>query len=296
MSLKHIVTRGGIAVVAASALLAARCASLASADTFLSGFEGDLSSSLGVNWEFYDTDDQTPGDQLWSTQFVTTGATQGTSALEVTHPADAWQHGMRLNTGALAPLIASHDKLEFDATASPDATWRGVWVIMQGDGLDWSQAQQVDLIPGQTVHVVIDLSLPDAAAPAKNWKASAAASGGTWWQLTIAMMGGDAASVETTTTFDNFRLTAAIPSSPADFDDDGDVDGDDLVQWKASFGVDALADADGDLITDGNDFLIWQREFTPPAAASAIPEPSSVALALLAMSGVAVSRVRKRRN
>ena len=296
MCLKHYITRGCIAFVAVSTLVAARCASPASADTFLSGFEGDLNSSLGVSWEFYDTDDQTPGDQVWGTQFVTTGATEGTSALEVTHPTDAWQHGMRLNTGALAPLIASHDTLEFDATASPDATWRGVWVIMQGDGLDWSQAKQVDLIPGQTVHVVIDLSLPDSAAPAKNWKASAAASGGTWWQLTIAMMGGDAASLETTTTFDNFMLTAAAPSSPADFDDDGDVDGDDLAEWKASFGVDGGADADGDLDTDGNDFLIWQRAYSLPSAVTAIPEPSSVALALLAILGVAASRVRKRRN
>ncbi len=51
---------------------------------------------------------------------------------------------------------------------------------------------------------------------------------------------------------------AAVVAAPADFDNDGDVDGNDLAQWEDNFGADA--DSDGD--TDGADFLAWQRQFT----------------------------------
>lgn len=47
----------------------------------------------------------------------------------------------------------------------------------------------------------------------------------------------------------------------ADFDDDGDVDGDDLTIWKGNVGPTAAADANADGITDGADFLAWQGEF-----------------------------------
>jgi hypothetical protein len=81
----------------------------------------------------------------------------------------------------------------------------------------------------------------------------------------------------------------------ADFNQDGDVDGEDLAQWRLSFGADDLADADGDDDTDGEDFLIWQRQLgqTPPAAlvaAAAIPEPGSLALAAAAVGLVAAKR------
>ncbi len=55
---------------------------------------------------------------------------------------------------------------------------------------------------------------------------------------------------------------AAVVAAPADFDNDGDVDGNDLAQWEGNFGPNANADADGDLDSDGADFLAWQRQFT----------------------------------
>jgi hypothetical protein len=78
-----------------------------------------------------------------------------------------------------------------------------------------------------------------------------------------------------------------------DFNGDGDVDGEDLADWQASYGIDALADADGDGDTDGRDFLVWQRNYTgsgtlldsafPPEftrrggpSALVIPEPTSL--------------------
>jgi hypothetical protein len=88
----------------------------------------------------------------------------------------------------------------------------------------------------------------------------------------------------------------------ADFDEDGDVDGDDLADWRAGFGASGSAthaqgDADSDLDVDGNDFLVWQRQLgTSPgvAGATAIPEPGAPALSSLAVCGLAFRHRRQR--
>lgn len=91
--------------------------------------------------------------------------------------------------------------------------------------------------------------------------------------------------------FDDVRLDAA-PLAPADFDADGDVDGDDLSErWIPALGVGLGADADGDGDSDGVDFLIWQQQFGggPAPLAVGVPEPASSALAagvLLVRAGV----------
>jgi glucosylceramidase len=73
----------------------------------------------------------------------------------------------------------------------------------------------------------------------------------------------------------------------ADFDDDGDVDHDDLMVWGASYGVSAAGDADGDGDTDGSDFLIWQRtrtiSHTATPADFAVPEVRSWAMMAMAL-------------
>ncbi len=69
---------------------------------------------------------------------------------------------------------------------------------------------------------------------------------------------------------------------PADFDTDGDVDGDDLSTWESSYASNAGGDANGDGVTDGEDFLIWQQNFTgssPTGPLSSVPEPGTIALA-----------------
>ncbi len=78
---------------------------------------------------------------------------------------------------------------------------------------------------------------------------------------------------------------------PADFNNDGVVDGDDLDEWSQNFGAtsqpnNSTGDADGDGDVDGGDFLAWQRELgdaTNAAVASAsVPEPASWLLGLVA--------------
>lgn len=79
-----------------------------------------------------------------------------------------------------------------------------------------------------------------------------------------------------------------------DFDEDGQVDRDDLMRWSAGFGqfpsgaVHDDGDANGDGVVDGADFLQWQRDLgqgslsASPALATA-PEPSSIFLAFMSI-------------
>jgi hypothetical protein len=111
-----------------------------------------------------------------------------------------------------------------------------------------------------------------------------------------------------------WRVNALARQRPfADFDEDGDVDADDLTAWKDRAGLwTGLNDADGDDFQTGADFLYWQQQLgeTPPspaafeaainaalaASAAAVPEPAALtivaALALLASA----SRFRRPRR
>jgi hypothetical protein len=88
----------------------------------------------------------------------------------------------------------------------------------------------------------------------------------------------------------------AAPPMPADFNQDGTVDSDDLAEWNEFLGkhADALpseGDADGNGVVDGADFLAWQQQFgkadepVSEAAAAAVPEPTAgwLAAGLLAL-------------
>ena len=91
-------------------------------------------------------------------------------------------------------------------------------------------------------------------------------------------------------TIDEFRITTIAPLS-ADFDGDGNVDGDDLndptLGWQARFGADL----------DGSDFLSWQREFgsVGPAtsALGTVPEPSTLTMVFACLIGFVHSSRRR---
>jgi len=88
------------------------------------------------------------------------------------------------------------------------------------------------------------------------------------------------------------------PSLLGDFNEDNVVDGEDLVKWRGDFGVNAGSDADGDGDSDGGDFLIWQQQLGAGAeivAGAAVPEASSLTLALAAMVVMASKSSRRLR-
>jgi hypothetical protein len=106
------------------------------------------------------------------------------------------------------------------------------------------------------------------------------------------------------TLFDNVRLTRNAAPAPADFDEDGDVDADDLSRWKMGLGATSAAthmqgDADADLDVDGADFLIWQRQLASSSAtsvSSAVPEPTTPWLLSTAAAGLSIPGLGRRRS
>ena len=87
----------------------------------------------------------------------------------------------------------------------------------------------------------------------------------------------------------------------ADFDEDGDVDGDDFLTWQTGFGTASGAIlSDGDTNRDGVintvDFVTWQRQYgmlapsTATISGAAVPEPATVATLLLSALGMLAFR------
>ena len=81
-------------------------------------------------------------------------------------------------------------------------------------------------------------------------------------------------------------MIATVDFLDADFDEDGDVDNDDLDIWQTAYGDTALGDANGDGRSDRLDLLVWQGQFglglTPLAGiVAAVPEPATILLLCL---------------
>lgn len=85
--------------------------------------------------------------------------------------------------------------------------------------------------------------------------------------------------------WDNVQLNVlSVDSTPGDFDGDGDVDGDDFLEWQRTDGTPGgLAD--------------WQANYgtgTLASAVSAVPEPSSALLVLASLMALGASRLKSR--
>ena len=161
-------------------------------DTLLSGFEGDLSTTVGPAWSTNLT-----------RSYTATGATQGATALQLTH-GTGWTQDFTLDSGLVAPLVASSDKLMLDVTVPATAEWRQLFIATQGAGLGWQQRGPFDLASGATTAVTLDLL-------GQGFKAAAAAGDKSWWQIYFMFQGGDVgAPSQITTTIDNIRF-ANVP-------------------------------------------------------------------------------------
>ena len=103
---------------------------------------------------------------------------------------------------------------------------------------------------------------------------------------------------KTDITSELYRADLPVVSITGDCDGDGDVDGDDFLAWQNGFPISAGAvlldgDADEDGDVDGDDFLVWQNNFPYPAALSSVPEPASLVLLALGVTGVLAYRHRR---
>ncbi|RIK75936.1 MAG: hypothetical protein DCC67_14585 [Planctomycetota bacterium] len=102
---------------------------------------------------------------------------------------------------------------------------------------------------------------------------------------------------------DNIRVyigAVPTPTTNADFDADGDVDGDDLLRWQRGFGIASGAtlgqgDADGNGAVDAADLAAWKTKFGGPAVA-AVPEPAALAPAAVAAAACAAALRRPGRR
>jgi hypothetical protein len=87
------------------------------------------------------------------------------------------------------------------------------------------------------------------------------------------------------------------PPQNADFDSDGDIDGADLLVWQrgaTAAGGKSQGDANGDGVVNAVDLGVWRTQLgSSPTAQSALPEPSSLVIAVL---GLIASHNFKRRD
>ena len=149
--------------------------------------------------------------------------------------------------------------------------------------LDWAAGRTDTLILVTADHetgglVVLDDNYPDY--PSASWSTTGHTSANVplyGWGVNADMIGG---------LMDNTDVFTLVRG--ADFDLDGTVDFDDLIDpvegWEARFGVDL----------DGFNFLKWQREcetgVTPLAGFGPIPGPATIVLALIGTIVILMSR------
>src|SRR5712675_2141660 len=164
----------------------------------VSSFENNLSSSVGATWE---------GPGIPNSEFVSAGATDGTSALAIHHP-PAWNIQAILKGGLpLAQDAASHDFLLIDATTTDQGvagdgwspSWRQIFVVFNSNQGGWQQSQldfpvAADDGGSLTSTLVLDLVASGVKANTQAYVASGGGNG-TYWELFLPIQGGDQGTV-----------------------------------------------------------------------------------------------------
>jgi hypothetical protein len=286
-------TRIGSLAVVATALFSWTMGGLSASAQLISSFENDLSSSFDTNWTFD-----------MATNFGPTGATEGSSALAITHPGN-WSISGYLKAGLpLAQVTANSQFLVLDATttdigiggdgASP--SWREVVVIFNSNQGGWQQTGLTlpvasDDGGSHTETLIVDLVSSGIQANAATYVASGGGDG-TWWELFIALQGGDQGiqagnyapdSSVNAADYTVWRDTLGGTTLTNETVSPGIVDQEDYDEWKAKFGTSYA-------LTTIIDNVRFANAGSGGLAAAGVPEPTSGLLGLIAASAVAVMR------
>jgi len=201
------------------------------------------------------------------------------------------------NSGAGTPLDYPAD----GPLLTPN-TWTDIAVSFSGDGADGDQDSlrvYIDGVLSDTHEGMADIgTLPQSLRDDWSfWNSSTLQLGGSYRGSSPFQPEAFDGLMEKFTFFDTVLTDAqvlALTTAPVggvggDFDNDDDVDGNDLLIWQQGFGVGTThgqGDADRNGVVDGSDLTIWRTQFGGPPSTSAtvaIPEPAS-----LLLSGVAV--------
>jgi PEP-CTERM motif len=272
----------------------------------ISSFENNLSSTVGATWE---------GPGIANSEFVTTGATDGTYALAV-HHSPGWNIQLILKGGMqLAQAAASHDFLVMDVSTTDLGTagdgwspnWRQVFEVFNSNQGGWQQSQ-LDVHPvaaddggSATATLILDLTAPQGTSPSIKDNAQAFVNSGggqgTYWELFLPIQGGDQGtpikagdyasdSVVNASDYVTWRKTFGGTVLPNETVTPGSVDAADYSEWRAHFG------ADYTLITTIIDNVRFANAGSGSVAqaSTGVPEPSSAVLAMVAAVAVAGRR------
>jgi len=243
---------------------------------------------------FYPNFEAEPASTL--TQVGSLGATDGSSSLAITKPTDAWTWDARVEMSGpqlLALKEALNDSidnyvLEIDVTfiasdLPASLTSLEMHLSFESNLDSWSQNSPFAAINSptdQTIRVEVPLNLFTLTAGLSSAR------------FNLGFDGSWSGSDDATLYVDRIALrdTTFVAPEDADFDGDGDIDGQDFLAWQRGNGILSGADttqgdANGDGVVDESDLAIWKSQFgTLPAlsTSTAIPEPSAAWLAAIA--------------
>jgi len=293
-------------VAVALVILVLGSAPLFSHAQLISSFEGNLSSSVGVNWD---------GPGIPTATYTTVGATDGSLALAIHHPT-AWNIEAYLKAGVpLAQDIVNHDFLAVDVTTQDlgiggdgwSPAWRQLITVFNSSSGGWQQTDNNYSVASDdggflTQTVILDLAASGVKANAQAYlDAVAAGAQGTYWELFLPMQGGD----------------QGTPVKAGDYSDNSVVNAADYVTWRKNLGGTTLTNETVSPGTvDAADYAEWRSHFgtdytqittiidnvrfvnagagSGALSAGGVPEPSSMVLMLVL--GLALSACRSSRS
>lgn len=290
----------------------------ASADQLISSFEGDFSSTFGIDWD-------TSFNGVISTAFVTDdpgdadteGVTEGAQALDLGH--SNWDAtffpAIELAGGAsIAQAIVDNDFMEIDVTplvnlAGPGFNFRQAFFSMSSNNFNFGVVKRDYAAPGfdatgqpQTATLQWDLDEDvneddmGLTGVVKSFReiAQEVLDSGAAGSLTLRFIfqGTNIDFFEPVRTgVDNIRLVSGggLSGVTGDYNNDSVVDVADYTLWRDNLGgaEDALQNRDTNLSGQIgiDDYLAWKVNFGNPPGAGAIsatPEPASMLLLALA--------------